>query len=105
MATNRDTRGIVTGEPRCPESGHVRFGSGAAGKGPAYAGTSPTAYRHPVGSRGGTGVLEGQLLSAVPGLDLAERARVGQAAARQSRDRGCRAGYRVRLVRGPRAAA
>jgi hypothetical protein len=26
---------VITGEPRCPESGHVRFGGRPRGKGPA----------------------------------------------------------------------
>jgi hypothetical protein len=30
-----------------PGNGHVRFGPEAVGKGPAQAGTSPTAYRYP----------------------------------------------------------
>jgi hypothetical protein len=53
---------------------HVRFGPGAAGKGPAYAGTSPAAYRHPVGRQLRPGVHQGLHVLPVAGENLGERA-------------------------------
>ena len=59
----------------------------------------------PVGRGLRTGVHQGLRLLPLPGQDLGQRARVGQAAGAQGRHRLHRAVQRVRVLRGPRGAA